>query len=58
VGLDLNEFRIGIVGGAGYIGSTLANSLSEIFKVKVLDVNPLPRKLEHKVEYQKCDITK
>jgi len=53
---DLSRFRIGLIGGSGYIGSALANYLSEAFMVKVLDKSPLPRDLEGKVKYQNCDI--
>jgi nucleoside-diphosphate-sugar epimerase len=48
--------NLGIVGGAGFVGSTLARHLSKSFKVKVLDVKPVPKDLERKVEYQLCDI--
>ena len=48
--------NIGIVGGAGYIGSSLALQLSKSFTVKALDVKPLPKDLEGKVEYEQCDI--
>lgn len=52
----MSALKVGIVGGSGYIGSVLANYLSSSFKVKVVDVNPLPRNLKHKVEYQKRNI--
>lgn len=54
----MSEFKIGVIGGSGYIGSALANYLSKTFTVKVLDKAPLPRDLEGKVEYQHCDILK
>lgn len=52
----MSGLKVGIVGGSGYIGSALANYLSSVFTVKVIDKNPLPRDLKHKVEYQKCNI--
>jgi len=48
--------KIGIVGGAGYIGSSLALQLSKSFEVKALDIKPLPKDLEGKVEYERCDV--
>jgi len=48
--------KIGIFGGAGYIGSSLALQLSKSFSVKALDIKPLPKDLEGKVEYEQCDI--
>jgi nucleoside-diphosphate-sugar epimerase len=52
----MSGFKVGIVGGSGYIGSVLANYLGSAFAVKIIDKNPLPRDLRPKVEYQKCDI--
>ena len=54
----MSEFKIGVIGGSGYIGSALADYLSKTFTVKVLDKVPPPRDLEGKVEYQHCDILK
>jgi UDP-glucose 4-epimerase len=55
----VKEFKIGIVGGSGYIGSTLAKYLSKTFEVRVIDRNPLPREIQSKsVEHRFCDILK
>lgn len=54
----MSRFKIGIVGGAGYIGSAIANCLSQKYTVKVLDKSLLPSQLEGKVEYEQCDILK
>jgi len=56
----LSEYKIGVVGGSGYIGSALVHYLSKTFTVKVLDTRPLQESLKHKgrVEYQRCDILK
>ena len=54
----MTQFKVGVIGGSGYIGSALADYLSKTFTVKVLDKAPLPRDLEGKVEYQHCDILK
>lgn len=50
--------KIGIVGGSGYIGSSIARYLLNNFDVRILDVVPPPRDLEGKVEYVFCDIRK
>ena len=55
----MNEFRIGIVGGSGYIGSTLAKYLSRKFEVKILDKSPYHKENKaKKIEYKFCDILK
>jgi len=55
----MKEFRIGIVGGSGYIGSTLAEHLSKKFEVKILDKSPYSKEIKAKsMEYQSCDILK
>ncbi len=50
--------KIGIVGGSGYIGSTIACALSEISKVVVIDRAPLRKNPDGKIDYRPCDITK
>ena len=50
--------KIGIVGGAGFIGSALATQLSKLFEVKILDIKPVPKDIEGEVEYQQCDVRK
>ena len=50
--------KIGIVGGAGFIGLALARHLSKSFTVKILDTKPIPKHLEGKLEYQRSDIRK
>lgn len=52
----MNKHKITIVGGAGFVGSSLAKYLSREFKVQILDKNPLPKGLEKKIDYQRCDI--
>jgi len=55
----MKKFKIGIVGGSGYIGSALADYLSKAFKVKVLDKSPLPKEMDNEdIEHQFCDILK
>ena len=53
---ELNECKIGIVGGSGYIGSTLAQCLSRRFRVKVIDKAPIPANLKGKVEFEESDL--
>jgi len=50
------KYDVAIVGGSGFIGSSLAMHLSKIFKVKVIDQKPPPETLEGKVDFSFCDI--
>lgn len=50
--------KIGIVGGAGFIGSSLARHLSKSFTVKVLDQKPIAEDLKQEVEYRQIDVKK
>lgn len=49
--------KIAIVGGAGFIGKSLAEHLSKTFQVKILDVRNPPEPLKDRVEYTHCDVT-
>jgi len=48
--------RVGIVGGTGFIGKSLARHLAKKFQVKTLDVNPPPEDIKDLVTYFPCDI--
>lgn len=48
--------KIGIIGGSGYIGHSLAKYLRARFKVKILDI-ARPRGLED-IDYAYCDVRK
>jgi len=48
-------YKIGIVGGSGYVGYSLAKHLSDNFVVKVLDVRQPPEIME-KIHYAFCDV--
>jgi UDP-glucose 4-epimerase len=48
-------YKIGITGGSGYIGYSLARHLSDKFAVKILDVRQPPENSE-KIDYTACDI--
>ena len=52
------KYDVAIVGGSGFIGSSLAMHLSKIFKIKVIDQKPPPETLEGKVDFSSCDIRK
>jgi len=51
------KFRIGIVGGSGFIGASLSHHLIRDFQIRVLDKNPVAWNLTGKVDYANCDIT-
>lgn len=50
------EYKIGIIGGSGYIGSRIAYSLSKNYAVTVLDMKNPPADLKDKVEYLHCSV--
>jgi len=50
------EYKIGIVGGAGFIGSELAKKLATIYHVKIVDLSAPILKFPKNVEYECCDI--
>lgn len=47
--------EIAIVGGSGFIGSSLANHLCDSYKVRILDVNP-PKAIDARISFHPCDI--
>ena len=50
--------KIGIVGGSGYIGFSLAKILKNKYEVKLLDIKNPPMDIKGNIEYNYCDITK
>ena len=50
------RLTVGITGGAGYIGSSLAKHLSQPFNVKIFDIRPPRQEISNRVEFQACDI--
>jgi UDP-glucose 4-epimerase len=51
-----NKYAIGIVGGSGFVGSSIARHLSKEFKVKIIDLQRPRIELSKNVEYINCDI--
>jgi len=49
-------YEIAIFGGSGFIGSSLVKYLSDSFKVKVLDRNPVSDHIGRSVNFEFCDI--
>jgi nucleoside-diphosphate-sugar epimerase len=47
---------VGITGGAGYIGSSLAKHLVRSFNIKLLDVKAPKQKLQGDTSFQLCDV--
>jgi nucleoside-diphosphate-sugar epimerase len=50
------KWTIGITGGTGYIGSSLAKKLAESFDVKLIDIREPKEKLHGNICFQQCDI--
>jgi nucleoside-diphosphate-sugar epimerase len=48
--------KVAIIGGSGYIGSSLARYFSKDFDVRVVDNHSLPDNLKGKVDYYCCDV--
>lgn len=51
----MNEYKIGIVGGTGFIGSSLARYMNKRFRVKILDVKEPTEDLCN-AEFRQCNI--
>ena len=49
------SWRIGIIGGAGYIGFSLAKHLAHAFNVKIIDIKA-PKIMFENFSFQQCDI--
>lgn len=52
----MSRHKVAIVGGSGYIGSALADSLRDTFDVRVVDKNPPRKESSSNTEYRCCDI--
>lgn len=51
----MQKYKIGIVGGSGFVGYSLAKHLASSFDVKILDVKK-PKEMLISLEYEYCDI--
>lgn len=52
----MERWIIGITGGAGYIGSSLAKHLAYSFDVRLLDVRRPAQRFQDSVSFQFCDV--
>jgi nucleoside-diphosphate-sugar epimerase len=52
----LEHSTIGIVGGSGFVGSSLAKHLSSNFRIKIFDKKPVFEGLGDGITFQQCDI--
>ena len=50
------KYKIGIIGGSGYIGSSLSRYLINLYKIKIIDLKKPPDDLNDNVDYSYCDI--
>lgn len=48
--------KIGVIGGSGFIGASVAGYLANTFAVRILDIKQPPTSLQRKVDYVYCDI--
>jgi len=51
-----HRWAIGITGGSGFIGSSLADSLAKSFDVRLIDITPPKHKFKDNVKFQVCDV--
>lgn len=54
--MSLHRCLIGITGGSGYIGSSLAKHLAGAFDVRLLDVRVPKQRFSEAVSFQVCDV--
>jgi nucleoside-diphosphate-sugar epimerase len=52
----MKKWVIGITGGAGYIGSSLAQNLLKSFDVKLIDIREPKQKFPNNVKFHRCDV--
>jgi nucleoside-diphosphate-sugar epimerase len=52
----LTNWVIGITGGAGYVGTSLAKHFATSFDVKLLDIRKPSQNLQENISFQKCDV--
>lgn len=49
-------YEVAIIGGSGFVGSSIARYMSNSLTLKILDRNPVPKSLKGRVSYERCDI--
>ncbi len=54
----MSRHKIGIVGGSGFVGFSLAKHFAKSFQVKVVDINPIPNGAQGGIGFERCDIRK
>jgi UDP-glucose 4-epimerase len=54
--MGLHKYTIGITGGSGFIGSSLAKHLASFYDVKLLDIKEPKQKIGDALSFQKCDV--
>ena len=54
--MESHRWLVGITGGSGFIGSSLAKHLARSFDVRLLDVSPPKQKFGSGVSFQVCDV--
>jgi len=52
----LNKTKVAIVGGSGFVGSSLARHFVTSFEVRILDNRSVPRDLQGSVSFKQCDV--
>lgn len=52
----MDEWSVGITGGAGYLGSSLDRHLGASFDIKLLDIRAPKHDIGGNVSFQKCDV--
>lgn len=54
--MSSHKYTIGITGGSGYIGSSLASYLAKFYNIKLLDIKEPKREFDSSISYSPCDI--
>jgi nucleoside-diphosphate-sugar epimerase len=52
----MTRYKIGVVGGSGFVGLALAKHLAKSFQVKVVDQKVIPEEFQGRIAFERCDI--